>query len=313
MRVPIPVVILLVLAVVGGVWWTHTRSLDFMTPPSEARLQEIRIKVESSLPRADQLDDAISAPVVMSTPEPPPAPLVEAKLPIDLGDLKAPLALQNYGEFSPRGAAYLIELATALEEQSELRRGLLAWERVLDLAKPDEPQRAAATAAIKRLRSTLPEWNLKPETATVITLRASTGKKLAKPLISILEIVARDLERASSGIVKVKTSVIIGKASSANKGPVPIALWLTGPDSKKSSTEVLSFTVDSAETLRHDVLKTVFLLICNHLSIKTTYTPPAKLLDGDDPREALDSRITRLCWSEFATAMNLSLKKPEKP
>lgn len=284
-----------------------------MTPPSEARLQEIRIKVESSLPRADQVDDAISAPVVMAAPEPPPAPLVEAKPPIDLGDLGAPLALQNYGELSPRGPAHLIDLATALEGQSELRRGLLAWERVLDLTRPDAAQSATAILAIKRLRSTLPEWNSKPETATVLILRASTGKKLAKPLMSILESVARDLERASSGIVKVKTSVMIGKTSTANKGPIPVALWLTGSDSKKSSTEVLSFTVDSAETLRHDVLKTVFQLIGNHLGSSTAYTPPTELLDGEDPQEALNFRITRLCWSEFAAAMNIPLKKPEKP
>jgi hypothetical protein len=284
-----------------------------MTPPSEARLQEIRIKVESSLPRADQLDDAISAPIVMAAPEPPPAPPVEAKPPVDLGDLRAPLALQNYGELSPRGAEYLIELATALEEQSELRRGLLAWERVLDLTKPDEAQSATAISAIKRLRSTLPEWNSKPETATVLTLHASTGKKLAKPLMSILESVARDLERASSGIVKVKTSVMIGKTSSANKGPVPVALWLTGSDRKNSTTEVLSFTVDSAETLRHDVLKTVFQLIRNHLSNNTAYTPPAEWVDGENPQEALNFRITRLCWSEFAAAMNIPLKKPAKP
>jgi hypothetical protein len=143
----------------------------------------------------------------------------------------------------------------------------------------------------------------------VLTLHASTGKKLAKPLMSILESVARDLERASSGIVKVKTSVIIGKASSANKGPIPVALWLTGSDRKKSTTEALSFTVDSAETLRHDVLKTVFQLIGNHLSNSTAYTSPAELVDGEDPQEALNFQITRLCWSEFAAAMDLPLKK----
>jgi hypothetical protein len=307
------VVILLTLAVVWGVWWAGTRHLDFMTPPSEARLQEIRVKVESSLPRADQVDDAISAPIVMPAPEPPPAPIVEAKPPVDLGDLKAPLTLQNYGELSPKGAEYLIDLATALEAQSELRRGLLAWERVLDLGKPDEAQSATAVSAIKRLRSILPEWNSKPEIAAKLTLHASTGKKLAKPLIAILDSVARDLERASSGIVKIKTSVVIGKSNRAINGPVPIALRLSGPEGKSSSTEVLSFTADSPETLRHDVLKTVYLLIRNHLSSSTAYTPPPDFAEAEDPLAALNFRITRLCWSEFAAAMNLPLKKPAKP
>jgi hypothetical protein len=71
--------------------------------------------------------------------------------------------------------------------------------------------------------------------------------------------------------------------------------------------------VDSAETLRHDVLKTVFQLIRNHLSNNTAYTPPAEWVDGENPQEALNFRITRLCWSEFAAAMNIPLKRPAKP
>ena len=89
---------------------------------------------------------------------------------------------KHYGERSPQGAAHLIELATALEEASEPRRALLAWERVMDLTKPDETQAATAISSIKRLRPTLPDWNPKPETAIAITLHASTGKKLAKSL-----------------------------------------------------------------------------------------------------------------------------------
>lgn len=313
MRVPIPVVVLLVLAVVGGVWWANTRHMDFMTPPTEAKLQEIRVKVESSFPRADQMDDAISTPIVVPPPQPPPAPVVETKPPMNLGNLRAPLALQNYGELSPKGAEYLIDLATALEAQSEPRRSLLAWERVLDLSKPDQAQRAMATAAIKRLRSALPEWNAKPETATKLTLRANSSKKLSKPLTAALNSVATEIERASSGIVKIKTSVAIGKSDGSNQGPIPVALWLTGPDSKSSSTEVLSFKTDSADTLQNDILKTVYLLVRNHLSISTAYTPPAELTDDQNPQEALSFGITRLGWSEFAAAMNTPLKKPVKP
>ena len=287
--------------------------MDFMTPPSEAKLEEIRVKVESSFPRADQVDDAISTPILPPTPQPPPAPIVEAKPPIDLGNLRAPLALQNYGELSPKGAEYLIDLASALESQSEPRRSLLAWERVLDLSKPDENQRAKATAAIKQLRSVLPEWNTKPETATKLTLRASSGKRLSKSLATTLASVAAEIERASSGIVKIKTSVAIGKSDASNQGAVPVALWLTGPDSKSSSTEVLSFKVNSTDTLRNDVLRTVYLLIRNHLSNNTAYTSPAELSVEDDPQAALSFGITRLCWSEFAASMNIPLKKPAKP
>lgn len=305
--------ILLVLTVVGGVWWKNTRHMDFLTPPSQAKLEEIRIKVESSLPRADQVDDAISVPVIVKEPEPPPPPPEEPKPAIDLGDLSASLTLQDYGDRSPQGAAQLIELAVALEEASEPRRALLVWERVMDLTKPDEAQAATAVSSIKRLRPTLPDWNLKPETAIAITLHASTGKKLAKTLTPVLEAAARDLEKASSGIIKVKPSVTVGKTNSSGKSPAPVALWLAGPDKKASSTEVVSFTVDSPDRLRHEVLKTVFLLIQSHLGRATAYTPPTALTEAEDPLIALNSRVTRLCWSEFAAAMNQPQKVPPKP
>jgi hypothetical protein len=307
------VVILLVLAVVGGVWLANTRHMDFLTPPSQARLEEIRIKVESSLPRADQVDDAISEPVIVKAPEPPPLPVEEPKPAIDLGDLNAPLTLQHYGDRSANGSADLIELATALEEASEPRRALLAWERVVDLTRPDEAQAAAAISSIKRLRSTLPDWNPKPETAIAITLQASTGKKLAKTLPPVLEAVARDLEKASSGIVRIKPVVTVGKTSNSGKSPAPVALWLAGPDKKASATEVVSFTVDSPEKLRPEVLKTVFQLIQSHLDRATAYTPPSPLADAEDPLVALNSRVTRLSWSEFATALNQPQKDPAKP
>lgn len=312
MRVPIPAVILLVLTVVGWVWWGHTRHVDFLTPPSEARLREIRVKIESSLPRTDQVDDAISVPVV-AAPPPPPPPVEPPKPVVELGDLTAPPSLQDYGVLSPQGPAYLIELATQLEAKGESQRALLAWERVIDFTKPDDAQAATAISAIKRLRPTLPPWNAKPATAIAITLHVGTGRKLAKTLTPILDGIARDLEHASSGIVKIKPTITAGKTNTTAKGPTPVALWLAGPEKKSASTEVLSFTVSSPDTLRHDLLKTVFLLIRSHLGRATAYTPPAGLADGEDPQDALNSRLTRLCWSEFATAMNLPPKKAESP
>ncbi len=303
---PIPVVILLVLAVIGGIWWGNTRRMDFMKPPTAAELAELRIRVESSLPRADQPADAISVPAAVVEPEPPPPPPVPE---IELGDLGRPPALRDYADRAPQGAAHLIELAAALEKKGEFQRGLLAWERVLDLAKPDAPQAVTAIAAITRLRPTLPDWNAKPETALQITLHAGTGKKLAKNLTPILEGVARDLERASSGILKIKATVTAGKTSNAGKGAVPVALWLAGPVKKSTSTEVLSFTVESQDTLRQEILKTVFQLVRSQLGRATQYTPPTILADGEDPQAALSFRITRLGWSEFATALNMPAKK----
>ena len=207
----------------------------------------------------------------------------------------------------------MIELATALEQKGEFQRALLAWERVIDFTQPDDAQAIMAISAIKRLRPTLPDWNAKPETAIAISLHAGTGKKLAKILPPILEGVARDVEMAASGILKVKASVTVGKTSTLDKGPTPVALWLAGPEQKSISTEVLSFTVESPDTLRQEVMKTVFQLVRSHLKRSTAYTPPLGLVEGEDPLAALDFHITRLCWSEFATAMNLPPPPPPPP
>jgi hypothetical protein len=287
----------------GGVWWGSTRHLDFMTPPSEAALAEIRVKIESSLPKQNEIDAAISLPIF--EPPPPPLPPVEPpKPPIDLGDLATPPALHEYGNLSNKGADYLIELATALEKKGEFQRCLLAWERVLDLTKPSEPQASMAISSIQRLRPTLPDWNTKPEAAIPVTLHVGTGKKLAKTLAPILDEVARKLEISSSGIIRVKAKVTAGKTNTAANTPTPVALWLAGPDKKSPSTDVLSFTVESPEAIRSEMLKTIYHVVRGHLSRTTAYRLPDPLKEGENPQHALDSRVTRLSWSAFATSLN---------
>jgi hypothetical protein len=301
-------VILLIVAVVGGVWWSNTRHMDFVTPPNATELAAIRVEVESSLPRTNVSEDAISQPPP-KPPDPPPSPVVAPEPEIDLGDLTTPPVLQNYAEITQQGSAHLVELATALEKKGEFQRALLAWERVIDLTQPDDAQAATAISSIKRLRPTLPDWNSKPEDSIQIVLHAGTGKNLAKALTPVLEGVARDLEAASSGTVRVKPVVTAGKTSPSSKGSPPVALWLAGPEKKSPSTEVLSFTVDSPEKLREEVMKTIFLLVRSHISRLTAYTPPAGLAEGEDPQSAINFRITRLCWREFAEALNLPPKK----
>lgn len=305
-RVPIPVVVLLVLAVVGGTWWYNTRGMDFMTPPSQARLELVRSRTEQSFPKVKVPDEPVK-PVAVAPPEPPPPPPEPPKPEINLGDLTSPPALVDYGLRAPQGAPHLIELATKLEEKGEFQRALLAWERVLDMCKPDEGQVTTALSAIRRLRPTLPDWNTKPETAITITLHAGTGRKFSKPITPVLKEVAKELERASSGILKVKTVVTAGKTSA--KGASPVALWLAGPDKKSASTEVLSFTVEKPEALHDEVLKTTYQLIRGHMARTTAYTPPSSPAAGESVQDTLATRITRLSWSELATALNLPPKK----
>lgn len=311
MRVPIPLVLFLAFAVVTGAWWHGTRNSDFLTPPSEVKLAEIRVKVEASLPQADHPGDAISAPAATTAPVPPPPPVEEPKPTIDLGDLSKPPTLQEYGDVASQGAAKLVELAVLLETKGEFQRALLAWERVIDMGKADETQTLAAIAAIKRLRPTLPDWNTDAATAIPIVLHAGTGKKTAKILESVLQQTARDIEHASAGILKITAKVNASKRELAAKGPAPIALWMMGPAKDSGSTEVLSFTVGSPESLHVELQKTVFLLIRGYLARVTTHMPPPALKDGGNPLEALGCNVTRLSWKDLGTALNLHQKKGE--
>jgi hypothetical protein len=280
--------------------------MDFTTPPPAAELEQIRQRVQSTLPKVElkkSMPPAAIAEKPASPPAAPPKPIV------DLGDLKAAPSLSEYTKNSVGGSDSAIELATQLEAKGEFKRALLAWERVIDLTKPDERQAGVAIASIQRLRPTLPLWNEKPKLARPITLHASAGKKMAKSLLPVLEGVARDLERASSGVIKVKVNVSAGRTNSPAQHATPVAIWFTGADTQSPSTTVRSFTVDSADALRPAILKNVFLITRSHLSRWTTFTAPADLNDAENPLDALSYRLTRLCWSEFATALNPPPKK----
>ncbi len=301
LRIPILVVIPLALAVVLGTWWVGTRQMDFMKEPTAEQLAEIRVQAGASATAPDEKSNASAQD--LETPPPPPEP---PQREIDLGDLSHPPKLQDYAERAQQGAESLIILAGALEEKAEFQRALLAWERVLDCTKADAPQAEAAIAAIHRLRPTLPDW---PGPPIQITLNAGTGKKLAKPLTTALEAAARDLERASAGIVKVKTSVTPGKAASSAKGATPVALWFEGAAKQSTSTDVLSFTVDGPEKLPEELRKAVFALLRARLVSGTAFTPPAPLADGESALAALHDRVTRVSWNEFAAGLNMPKKK----
>jgi hypothetical protein len=301
-RVPIPVVILLILAVVGGVWWTQTWNRDFVSVPSPAKLQEIRVKIESSLPQADQVDDAISPTAVVEAPPPqatePPKPV------IDPADLTTPPTLWSYRNRSSRGPEYLTELAMQLETQGAANRALLAWERVIDSTNPSESQSAAAYAAIRRLRPTQPQWNTQPKSCIPITLHVRTGKKLVKSLNPILTEVIRDLEQAASGIIKFKPEISTAPTPPSYQGPPRVTLWLSGPDKKSPSTALLTFTIETPEALRPVVLKNIFLLTYQCLIPRAATVTTSRSVGEDKLKDILNFRVTRRRWSEFASAMN---------
>lgn len=308
MRVPIPLVLLLCLSVIGGMWWTTTRKMDFMIVPSAEKLAAVRAKAEESNAQPDRMGEPVKPPTLKQTdphlaPEPVPPP-------IELGDLDSPPTLEAYSERALDGHAKLAELAALLEKEGQFQRSLLAWERSLDVTKPDATQAAAAIASIRRLRPTLPDWNNDPNTAIHIVLHAGTGPSLAPTLKPVLEEAAKQITLASAGILRVTADLAVGKRS-APKGPIPAALWLSGPSKESTSTDVLSFTVASNEILLDEVYRTAFQLISNHLKRSAQFTPLVDPVQGETSLQALESNITRLSWREFGKSLNASPASPQ--
>jgi hypothetical protein len=311
MRVPNPWVLLLCLALILSVWWCGTRKSDFLTPPSELKLAETRTQVEASLPEADHPEDAVSAPSMVKE-QAPPAPVEKPKPVIDPGDITRTPTLHEYSNLAPKkGTAYLMDLAVLLEAKNASQRALLAWERVLDTAKPDKNQAGTAIAAIMRLRPTVPDWNTERTKAIAITLHAGTGKKHVKTLIPVLEKSARELECASAGILKVTAIVHPSRGNPSISGPAPVALWITGSAKNSLSTAVLAFIIESPQSLHDDLRKAMYLLIREQLGQDAIRTPPAALADGENALDALNSHITRLGWEKLGTQLKPPPKKDE--
>jgi hypothetical protein len=301
-RVPVPVVILLALAVIGGVWWSSTRKMEFLTPPTEAQLAIVRARAMAATAQPERMGEPAKPPVLKKAE--PGAPVEPEKPPgIEMGDLDSPPTLEAYSDRALDGHLKLAELATALEKEGEFQRSLLAWERSIDLTKPDPSQTTTAIAAIRRLRPTLPDWNSDPNVAIPVVLHAGTGPAIADALRPALEQAARELTKHSAGILNVTSTLAVGKRTTM-KGPVPVALWLSGPAKDSVSTDVLSFTVASNDVLAEEIYKTAFLLISGHLKRSSQLTPPADPAQGETAVEALQSHITRLSWREFGKSLN---------
>jgi hypothetical protein len=300
-------VIPLCLLVIGGAWWQGTRKLDFMTPPPEKTLEQVRKKVLESFPAPKEPPAAPAPPPSSQEPQEPP---IQAKPEIDLGQLGHPPALNEYMDRSELGAAHFVELAGQLEEKGETQRALLAWERALDVGKPDATRAGTAISAIKRLRPTLPDWNKDPTKTQTITLQVGTGRTTAKVLGPILESTAAELTAATSGLLKVTTKLTPGKDPKNTKTLTPVAIWLTGSEKDSRSTEVMSFTPTTKEVLPDELRKSVFQVLRGYLTRGGTQPPPPALAENSPPIDGFNAYITRQQWLMLGTVLNLPAPKP---
>lgn len=304
MRIPYYITIPSSLFVVLIVWWMSTRHIDFLTPPSDIKLEEIRKRTIASLPisRTQPAIIAIATPTLPNIEQSASDPSIVFQGTMSIGDLSPPKNLDTYSELAPDGAAKLLRLAIELEKQNALRRSLLAYERVLDLTQATPQQIYLALHNIRRISPTLPAWNQNPKVAHPIVIHIGTGQKFAKILPDIMENITQEVQRSSSGLIQCSVELNIGESIRVNDAPTPVALWLTSGDKRNPSTDVLSFTSNNPDTLRKDLLKTIFNLIRGQLAKSTSYNPAPEAVD--DAEIALSSNITRLLWNEFGKTLN---------
>jgi len=303
-RVPLSLSILLAIAVPLVVWWLGVRDMDFLTPPSEAQLAAVCQHTAAKLPPA-QIPDPTPPPYAPPTPPamPNPSPEKKPEPAVEIGDLNPNPGLNTYVELAPKGARYLIELASLLETAGELPRTLLAWERVLDATTADPAQSNAACAAIQRLRPTLPTPKRNPVKAIPVVIHASTGGKLESSLKTHLEQAAHSLELASCGILKVTSKVTINRKSTSKSTNSTVSIGLSGFAEKSPTTETLTFTVAKSEIPLAELLRKLFLLTGNRL--QTLGFPPLIPIATDDPPlHAIETHITRRHWDKFARSLN---------
>jgi hypothetical protein len=321
-RVPIPLVIPLAAGAVALPWWLGTRDMDFLKPPGELELARIRSDVASSFPKRvpDVVapTDAEQNRAFQSPIKPPPV--------IDPGDAHAPAGLDAYREHAKAGAAGFIELAAHLEEQSGNARALLAWERVLDVCQADPSQRAAAIAGVQRLQPLVAPWFADPREAMPLVLESVLPEGAAAEAVEgVLADCANVLGKHSAGLLRFESRVDrpvakpaprppkkpekpVKPAPPAEEPPAPLAMSLQilrdGGETSVSTGLIEIPLSDDPGQLRREILAGAYKLVASQLAATTDFTPPEPLAPADDPALALQTRITRLCWSEFGKSLH---------
>lgn len=309
MRVPFPIVIVLVFLVVLGTWWHGTRGRDFLTPPTAEELAEIRERVKASIPAPDEPEEELAVPAPAPDPMKPSAG-DESEIP--LGNLGVAPRLAEYADAASRGADKLMSLALLLETEGEFQRALLAWERTIDMGNADAGQMATALAAIARLRPTLPDWNTDAEKAIPVVLHAGTDHRSAKALKPALVETAARIERSAAGILKVSVDLATSRSEIAATGPSPVALWLSGPGKEFPTTEVISFTSTAGSDLESECARALHGMIRAYLIRNTTLETVPALGDDANPKDALATHLTRLAWRDLGVLLNRVPETEEK-
>ena len=298
MRVSIPICIASCLAVVVLTWWLSTRSREFLTAPSEAKLEQIRLEAAQTNPTAQGPTDALS-PVSERDEDSGPIPVVLPE------HVEAAPQLDDYRKEAKLGPDYLMELARLLSAEHP-ERALTCWERVLDSTKADEAQMERAAKAVIRLKKTTDPWTEYGGDAIPIVIEIGTGPTAAQLLNPVLNETAEFLNACSSGVLEVSKKVSVGSDDMIDAGRSPVAMWISGPNQDGSrSTDVVSFfiQVDTPERLHEQIHREILRIVRHHLSQMDDFQPLPKPSGQYSTDKILEGYVTRMVWKDLAKSL----------
>lgn len=314
MRLHYSIAVFLCIATICVVWWNGVKHKDFISPPPPGQLAKLREETlhNRGAPEIIAREEPAKAILVKATALTLPNPALEKEMAqtknevMVSGDLITAPGLDCYANLSEKGASHLIDLATLLETKGELQRSLLAWERVIDVVKPEKEQYNIAWKAMQRLKPQLPPWNIDPTACQVVVINAGCDRETAKLLEPVLAELADFLANASSGIVQVQSKIFSGPAPAKNGPQLPIALWFSGPteNSVQSKTISIPSQYNDQAAMKQVVAASAYKLIRDDIASKTAFQAPDDLKENEDASPLLASALTRLLWNEFATRLN---------
>lgn len=313
MRVPYPLVVVLCLGLVGGLWWLRTRKMDFMSSRGTSKPLATFIAPAGDESRPQLLPDPVSRPATSGDEanrngrEDPDT--------LGLGDMETAPGLGEYSELGSQGAEHLMTVAKELEERGNFQRALLAWERVLDSCEPTAEQRTAAGDSIQRIRPTLPRWNIDPTGEFPLLLQLGTTRTRDEALAPETAAVAEFLHRDSSDLVAITPRITTSQVDGAPE-QAPIALYFSGTDegeNNQSSLVSINPPLGDREALRQSMLAALYELIRNHVAGLDTLTPPGEAGHPEDPELDFERQFTRLHWQYFARSLAQLPRPLESP
>ncbi|MFY7817647.1 MAG: hypothetical protein ACOVRB_04700 [Akkermansiaceae bacterium] len=314
MRIPWYACLPLILLTVGLVWWQGSQDREFVTPPSDDAIAQIKEQTKNEIHVVDSIlppepDRAIRVkPKKLVVPEAEKDAIALLK-PEEIGHPSITPGIDCYRTLAGRGAVLLSDLANQLESRGETQRALLAWERIIDSSAADSSQLDTARKAVQRLRTQVTPWNVDPTSSVSVVLHANCDRERGKSIESILREVVTLFNQAGSGLFELKLKVQTISKPAKGAPPLPVALWFSSATSATSGSKAVSIPLatDSPEEQKKQLL----VATCKLLREGARGIPGLKPLaepSSQDPLDFLETAVTRRTWEMWSQTF-----LPKKP